>query len=180
MKQFFVSVLITALTLISAHALQQRTFHNTDKTKSFSATLTAYDASTQKVTILNASGKQISFVLSKLSPECQKYVLSKKDILAAARYIDLDFDEVKGKRSGKAIPTHFDIEVYNRGKSSIEEVKLRYTLYYKQGDLNKGGSAARTYTASLRTGMLYDGDTVTLATKKINIVREIKKPQGGG
>jgi hypothetical protein len=115
-----------------------------------------------------------------LSEECQKYVLSKQDLLAIARYVRLDFEEVKAKRSGDAVPTHFDIEVYNRGKSSIEDVQLKYTLYYKQGNLSKGGTDTQTSSGSLSTGKIYDGDSITVSTEKINIIRTIKKAEGGG
>lgn len=180
MRKFTICLLASALMAMSAHALEQRTFHNADKTKSFDATLTAYDGQSKKVTVVNARGKKISFPLGMLSQECRKYVLSKESLLAIARYIRLDFKEVKGDRVGDAIPTHFDVEVYNRGKNVIEDVELKYTLYYKQGDLAKGGSAAKTASGSLSTGKIYDRDSITLSTEKIDIVRSIKKPEGGG
>ncbi|MFK7910673.1 MAG: hypothetical protein AB8F34_08720 [Akkermansiaceae bacterium] len=180
MKKLATQLLAAALMVMSAHALEQRTFHNTDKSKSFDATLTGFDAQKKKVTVLNASGKKLSFSFSMLSEECQKYVLSKKDLLAIARYVRLDFEEVKGERSGDAIPTHFDIEVYNRGQRAIEDVEVKYTLYYRQGNLAKGGSDAKTSSGTLSTGKIYDTDSITLSTQKISIVRKSKPASGGG
>lgn len=180
MKKLFTYILSTALLAASAQALEQRTFYSADKSKSFEATLTAYDVTKKKVTVVNASGKKVSFSISKLSEKDQKYVLSKKDALAIARYVRLDFKEVKGGRSGDAVPTHYDVEVYNCGKRTIADIQLKYTLYYRQGNLSKGGSDEKTSTGSLSTGKIFDGDTITLSSEKIDIVRTIKKPEGGG
>ncbi len=180
MKKCVIYLFAAALSVVFAHAIEQRTFYSADKSKSFDATLTAFDAKKKKVTVISSSGKTKSFSLDVLSEECQKYVLSKKDALAIARYIRLDFDEVKGEKSGDAIPTHYNIEVYNRGKDSIEDVQLKYTLYYSQGNLNKGGTDKKTTTGSLSTGKIYDADAITLQTQSISIVRKSKPASGGG
>lgn len=180
MKHFTLLLGVALLALGSANALEQRTFYNEDRSKSFDAVLKAYDAKKKLVTVLHTSGKKASFPMSKLSEKCQEYVLSKKDALAIARYVRLDFEEIKAKRQGDAIPTHYNIEVYNRGKRPIQNVELRYTLYYKQGDLAKGGTAEKTSVGTLNTGKLFQNDTLMLSTQKINIVRTIKKPEGGG
>ena len=97
-----------------------------------------------------------------------------------ARYVSLDFEEVKGKKSGDSIPTHYAVEVINRGQNAIEDVEVKYTLYYRQGNLNKGGTDEKTYSGTISTGKLFDTDSITLETKSIDIVRKSKPPQGGG
>lgn len=180
MRKIIITLVAAAFTLASAHALEQRVFRSVDKSKSFDATLTAYDAQKKKVTVVYASGKKASFSLGVLSEECQKYVLSKKDLLAISRFVRLDFKEVKAERNGDAIATHYDVEVYNRGKRIIEDVELKYTLYYTQGNLTKGGNDQKTSSGSLSTGKLYDGYAITVSTPAIDIIRTIKKAEGGG
>lgn len=180
MKNFTIYLLVITLTTVCADAIEQRTYYSADKSKSFTATLTAVDAKKGKVTVRYPSGSMKSFPINVLSEDCKKYILSKQDALSIARYIRLDFDEVKGVKSGDAIPTHYNIEVYNRGENSIQDVQIKYTLYYTQGNLNKGGSDRKTATGTLSSGKIYDSDSVTLPTQSISIVRKSKPASGGG
>ncbi|MCP5534750.1 MAG: hypothetical protein H7A51_00775 [Akkermansiaceae bacterium] len=177
-------LLLTALATIAfalpSQAIESRTFYSADKSKSFEATLSAYDAKNKTVTVTYASGNTVSFPLSLLSEECQKYVLSKKDLLAIARYVRLKFEEIKVKGGGDAVDTGYAIEVYNSSKRPVETVTLKYTLYYNQGDLNKGGTIEKTRSGTLATGKLYDGDTITVETSKVSIIRKSKPASGGG
>ncbi|MGB0993275.1 MAG: hypothetical protein ACPG32_12520 [Akkermansiaceae bacterium] len=183
MKRTTLSALVSVASLallLPAQALDQRQFFSADKSKSFKGTLTAFDSKTKKVTVMIGSGKTRSFALSVLSKECQEYVKKNEELLTIAKNIRLDLKEVKGDRQGDAIPTSYDIEVINRGQDALSTVELRYTLYYKQGSVAKGGTVDKTSTGKLTTGKLYDSDSMTLSTEKINIVRTIKKASGGG
>lgn len=182
MKRKHLLLLTSLATLafaVPSQAIEQRTFHSADKSKSFKATLTDYDAKKKSVTVAYASGKKKSFPLSVLSKECQDYVLANKDLLAIARSVRLKFAEVKVK-AGDTVNTGYSIEVYNSSKRAVETVTLKYTLYYDQGDLNKGGTVTKTKSGTLSTGKLYDGDTMTVDTAKVGIVRKSKPASGGG
>lgn len=178
------TIAILALALPS-QALEQRTFqgakkNDSGKIDSFAATLTAYDAKKKSVTVINQKGKSLSFPLNVISEDCQAYVLSKEALLNISKNVTLRFTESKDPKSGDAVPTGYAIEVYNRGKDSIEDVTLKYTLYYKQGDLEAGGTVAKTQEGEASTGKMYDSDTLTVETSKVYIVRKSKPASGGG
>lgn len=174
-----IALLVAAITL-PAQGLEPRTFYDSGKTKSFQATLSDYDAKTKTVTVIAGRSKTMKFPLSVLAEDCQKYVLSKKDLLTVAKNVRLKFTEVKETPGAESSNVHFDIEVYNRGKNSIEDVTLRYTIYYDEGDLKRGGFTRRTSEGILSTGKMFDGDTLTVATSPVYLVRAITKPSGGG
>ena len=170
---------ICALALPS-QALEQRTFKSAKKDGSFEATLTAYDANKKKVTVINEKGKTINFTLGVLSDECQAYILSKESLLKTAKDVTLRFEKSKDPKNDDTTPTGYAIEVNNRGVSPIENVVLKYTLYYRQGDLESGGTVAKTMEGKLSTGKIYESDTLTVQTAKVYLVRKNKPSSGGG
>ena len=174
------SLLATLAFALPSQAIEQRTFYSADKSKSFEATLTGYNASKKTVMVVYASGKKSSFPLSVLSKECQDYVFANQDLLIIAKSVRLKFKEVKVKGGGDGVATGYAIEVNNSGKRAIDDLTLKYTLYYRQGDLKKGGSVAKTKTGTLTTGKIYDADTLTVETYKVDIVRKSKPASGGG
>lgn len=174
------SSLATLAFALPSQAIEQRTFKSADKTKSFDATLVDYDAKKQTVTVVFASGKKKSFPVNVLSQEDKDYILANQDLLVIAKSVRLDFKEVKVKSGGDGVDTSYSIEVRNNGKRAIEDVTLKYTLYYSQGDLNKGGTVDKTSTGTLSTGKIYDADTITLETTAVSIVRKSKPASGGG
>ncbi|MBT8044651.1 MAG: hypothetical protein KJO79_06850 [Verrucomicrobiae bacterium] len=180
LRRITLASLVMLAFALPSQALEKRTFYSVDKSKSFEATLADYDAKKKTVTVVFTNGRKKSFPVSVLSKECQDYVLSKLDLLVISRAVRLQFEEIKVKGGGDAIATGYAIEVYNSSKRAVEDVTLKYTLYYNQGDLNKGGTVAKTKTGTLNTGKLFDRDTVTLNTAKVDIVRKIKPASGGG
>jgi hypothetical protein len=183
MKSKHLLLLTSLATLTFAlplQAIEQRTFKSADKTKSFEATLTDYDAKKKTVSVVFASGKIKSFLVSVLSKEDQDYILANQDLLVIAKSVRLKFEEVKVKGGGDGVATGYSIEVYNRGKRAVEDVTLKYTLYYSQGDLSKGGTIDKTKTGTLTTGKMFDADTMTVETARVDIVRKIKPASGGG
>lgn len=175
----YTSLAVVALALPS-QALEQRTFYDSGKTKSFEATLTGYEPMKNIVTVVNEKGKTVKFPLKVISEECQKYVLSKQDLLTISKSVRLKFKEVKEDAGDEAKNVGYAIEVYNRSKNTIEDVTLNYTLYYRVGDLTKGGTVGMTKTGTVSTGKIYNHDTLTVNTDKVEIIRKIKPPEGGG
>ena len=180
MKHLLHTTLAILALALPSQALEQRTFKAAEKDDSFEATLTAYDAKKKSVTVINEKGKTLKFPLSVISEDCQEYVLSKQPLLNISRYVNLKFKEVKSKQVGDSSDVVYAIEVYNRGKNAIEDVTINYTIYYDQGDIKKGGFIHKTKEGSLSTGKMYDGDTLTLNTDKIYVVRKVVAPVGGG
>lgn len=175
----YTTLAVVALALPS-QALEKRTFYDSGKTKSFEATLTGYDATKKAVTVVNAKGKTVKFPLKVISEDCQKYVLSKQDLLTISKNVRVKLKEVKEKDGAESSRVSFAMEVYNRGKSSIKDVTLNYTIYYDQGDLQKGGMVRKTKEGTVNTGKMYDGDTLTVNTEQVYLVRKIQPPVGGG
>lgn len=163
----------------SVGAIEPRMFYSADKAKSFKATLLDYNAKKKVVTVVSASGKKQSFPLSILSEDCQDYVLTHAKLLIISKSIRLSFEEVKEKGGGDGTSTGYAIEVNNSSDRPIDGLTLKYTLHYRQGDLLKGGTAAKTRTGKLRTEKLYSKDTLTVETGRVDIVRKSVPPSGG-
>jgi len=180
MKHLLYTTLAVVALSLPLQALEQRTFYSADKSKSFDATLTAYDAKKKTVTVKNASGKTVKFAMNVISDDCQEYVLSKQDLLSISKNVRLKFKESKDKQAGNSSSVGFSIEAYNRGKNSIDDVTLNYTIYYDQGNIKKGGFIHKTKEGSVNTGKMYNGDTLTVETDKVYLVRKVLAPVGGG
>lgn len=180
MKTKYLLLFATLSLALPLQALEQTTFYNTDKSKSFAATLVGYNAKTKMVSVKMSSGAQKNFKMSVLAKETQDYVISKEDRLAIGKSVRLKFTEVKQKGSGDGVATSYAIEVRNAGKKAIQDVNLKYTLYYSQGDLEQGGTVAKTKSGNLSTGKIYDADTLTVSTQSVQIVRASKPASGGG
>lgn len=183
---------LVSLALPSA-ALEDRAFYNKDKSQSFSGRLTGYNASSKIVTVRLNKGGEKRFRLGLLAEADQKYVLENQDTLAVISGVNVSFKEIKEKSTRtkeglirtSTVPTYYDVTVYNRTKTSIEELELRYSYYYCVGTLTIGGPRHTPQVAngSLVFDKLYDQDTATLKTETIDIVRSSKKgvaPSAGG
>jgi len=180
MKTKYLLLFATLSMALPLQALEQTTFYNADKTKSFAATLVGYNAKTKTVSVKMASGAQKSFKMSVLAKETQDYVISKEDRLAIGKSVRLKFTEVKQKGGGEGVATSYAIEVRNAGKKAIQDISLNYTLYYRQGSVDLGGTIAKTSSGTLSTGKIYDADTLTVNTQSVDIVRKSKPSSGGG
>lgn len=193
-RKRWLSMLAFVCLVLPSAALEDRTFHNKDKSQSFSGRLTGYKASSKIVTIRLSKGGVRRFKLGLLAADDQKYVLKNQDTLAVIGGVSVSFKEIKEKstRTKKGlirtstVPTHYNVTVYNRTKTPIEDLELRYSYYYCVGTLTAGGPKHTPQVAngSLVFDKLYDQDTATLKTKTIDIVRSSKKgvapPISGG
>lgn len=173
------AVLAALILTLPAEALERRTFYSADKSQSFAATLEGFDQKKKVVTVVFPSGDKKSFSLDILSKECQEYVLANAELLLIAKSVKLGFEEVREKSGDDAFATGYAIEVSNTGTKPIDEVTLKYTLHYRQGDLNKGGTVAKTKSGTLRTEKLFSKDRLHVQTSKVDIVRKFRPPQGG-
>jgi hypothetical protein len=185
---------LVSMALPSA-ALEQREFHSQDKTKSFYGRLMEYSTSSKTVTVRLKNGKTQRFKISLLSEEDQKYVLDNLDTLAVMRSVSVKFKEItekpvrtkEGRIRTSTTPTYFDLTVYNRSKTSIENLELRYNYYYCVGSLDPQGAkhTPKVLKGTLQFDKIFGQDTITMPTAVVKIVRASKKgvappvPSGG-
>lgn len=195
-KKRYLSLLALVSLALPSAALEERQFFSKDKSQSFAGLLTGYNATSKVVTVRLTRGREKRFKLDLLSAEDQKYVLDNRDTLAVIQGISVSFKEVKEKsertKEGlirtSRVPTYFDVTVYNRTKTPIENLELKYSYYYCVGTLEAGGPkhSPKVEKGSLAFNKLFGRDTATLQTSKIDIIRASKKgvappvPSGGG
>lgn len=191
MKKIFKStnkVLLTALLtglLSSAGSakLVARTFYSADKSKSFKATLTAFDEEKKQVKVRTAKGKDITFKLSVLSEECKAYVAEHASEVAVATALSISFEKVKEKKvkGVDGVNTTFDVTFYNKSETTLKDVVIDYTIYWKKGNITKGQKS--TQMEEKGSFSVYDLDPkyrVTETTKAVNVVNKTIKSKGGG
>jgi len=175
-------VMALAFTASSVQALEEREFHNADKSKSFKGTVIGYDAQKKKVTIRSSRGGVSHVKLSAFCEEDQKYILDNANALAASKSLEFSFKEVTGGGSKKTgFDTGYDISLYNRGTSEIKDIEFKYTIYYRVGSVKKGvKTVAKEHSGDLSLDSLYGTLRYTLSTSKVKLVREIVKGKAGG
>lgn len=182
--------------ILPSAALEEREFKSADKSKSFTATLIDYNEAKKTVTVTLKNGSQKRFALAILSEEDQKYVIDSADDLAVSRSVNVSFKEIKGEttrsKAGlvrtQSTPTSYEIQVYNRSDTVIEELEVRYSLYYCVGSSNATGPrhTPKVLKGSLIYPKLFGKYTETRPTSEITLIRESKKgvappvPSGGG
>ncbi|MGB0992047.1 MAG: hypothetical protein ACPG32_06215 [Akkermansiaceae bacterium] len=195
-KTKWISFFAMAALTLPGLALEKRKFHNADKSKSFSATLTAYNPTKKTVTVQFKSGKSSTFSIEKLSADDQKYVKDNADVLAVSSNLIISFKEVKDKtqrtKSDRVrtatTPTAFDIKVYNRSDTPIENLEIRYSYYYCVGSSSASGPrhTPKVSKGTLTFPKMFGKYTETRTTEKVALIRESKQgkappvPSGGG
>lgn len=111
--------------------------------------------------------------------------MENQDTLAVLKSVSVSFKEVKeksvrskdGRITTSTVPTYFDVTVYNRSQTPIEDLSLQYSYYYCVGSLTPGGPkhTPKVDKGELAFDKLFGQDTATLPTAKIDIVRASKK-----
>lgn len=192
-KRWLALLALVSMALPSA-AFEQRAFYSKDKTQTFSGCLTDYDATKKSVTVKLKNGQKKRFNLNFLSEDDQKYVLGHQDTLAVGKGLSVSFKKMRDKSTRtkeglirtSVIPTYYDVTIYNRTKTEIDDLELRYSYYYCIGTLAPKGPKHTPHIARgmLSCGKIYGQDTLTLQTAKIDIIRASKKgvapPVSGG
>lgn len=171
--------------ILPGQALEERQFYSPNKEKSFYGLLTGYDTSKKTVTVRLKNGQEKRFKIDLLAKDDQKYVLDNEDTLAVIGGVSLSFREIKqpstrtkvGLIRTSSVPTSFDITVYNRSKTPIEDLELRYSYYYCVGTLAAGGPKHTPQVAkgTLMFDKIFGQDTSSQQTSVVDIVRASKK-----
>ncbi len=177
MRQAIALLGIVFLTCFDASA-EIRRFQSQDKTKSFFAELTGYDAKTKRVTVRMKSGRKSSFKIDLLSENDQKYVVANGKRLAVGNDIRLSLRKFQDKSIKKLAPRTVDrvypsgytISLSNRSKNTYTDLSVNYTLYYQVQGYLKPEREKKMSTGNLSCEKIVANQTVTLHTEKLDIV----------
>jgi hypothetical protein len=146
---------------VAAEAKEYRTFTSADGTKTIRATVanvtTAKDGSRVAV-IQKENGKRYKFPASALSADDQKYIDKVASIISAARNIKVEVKDTieRGnvkKGNQRKISTDkvaFDISLRNDGKEALENVVVKYKIFYTKEDRLTKKSGKRERTKNVR------------------------------
>lgn len=176
-------VLTGLLSGVSSAKLESRTFFSADKSKSFKGELTAFDEDKKQVRVRTTKGKDLTFKLSVLSEECQTYIAEHASEVAVATALQISFEKVKEEKvkGVDGVNTTFDVTFYNKSKTTLENVVIDYTIYWKKGNITKGQKS--TEMQEKGSFSVYDLDPkyrTTETTKPVNVVNKTIKSKGGG
>lgn len=187
MKRTIISMLSCAILALPAAALEKRTFHNADKSKSFEGVLTDYNAKNGTVTIRKTGTRSMTFKLDLLSKEDIAYVKENANALAAANSIRLDFDLYKddAKRvvtkteRTTTTPAGYEIAVSNWTKKDISDIEIKYTIFHRKDAENGPGSIAQS-KGSFHISTLFKNSEDPNRTDPVNLIRYSRQKSGGG
>lgn len=161
----------------------ERSFYSTDYSKSFKGTLKKYSDTTGVLTVETAKGALTKVNLDDLSERDAQYIENVGDLITALNGLALTIKEVKEKPSkvGRAITvnTSFDVTVSNRAEATINNLDIRYKVFYKRDTLD----AAPVLTqdeGSWAMSEIYGKYRETVTTEPIDIVRETSPSVSGG
>lgn len=178
---------IGLLAVLPASALEQRTFQNADKSKSFEGKAVGYNSKTDTVTVRRTGGSEINFKVSLLSDDDQTYIRENAVALATSSSTVVQVEEFKGERQSTntevvrsaVTPTGFNITVVNGSGEIMEDVVADYTIYYRKGaEEGKGTITESTGTMDLYT--IYPKKRSSAQTGTVSLERMTRSKSGGG
>lgn len=174
-------ILLAAVLIIGISTViraETRLFRNSDKTKSFSAELTAYDAKAKKVSVRLENGRIQSFSIDVLSAEDQAYVLENANRLAVGNDLAVVLKPFQGdptkvekdRISDRIYPSGYTITLSNRSKSAIENLTVNYTLYYAVQGYVEPDRKKQQKSGTLTYKVIPAGVTYPQKTETVDIV----------
>lgn len=143
MKIILVS-LILALGM-TAHASQEwRTFTSVDGQRTFKGQLTAFDAGSSTVTVLNSKGQRISFKIDVISEDDREYVIANSSKLSPDTNLRIRFGTLRERKDaargdGTRTTTHdggYTIFVNSFSPRIIADAEVEYALIYRKDQVN--------------------------------------------
>jgi len=158
-----------------ANAKTMREFISADRDNSFKAELLSYDEKKNKVSVKTIDGELLSFPISKLSEEDQKYVRELGAKLAIAQNLYIQIKEVQGDVDtfkDKVARTHtqdFSYKIQlNTLNSTAEGIKLRYTIFYEKGQLD-AKSIPKAISGILDVPLVTDKGSTFVSTRHVSL-----------
>lgn len=184
-KKLFLLLALSAV--LPASALEQREFHNADKSKSFTGEAIAYNAKTETVTVLREGGGELTFKLSLLSEDDQAYIQKHSVKLATAGSVRIEMKEYEEERQktrtddmrSAITPTGFAVTVINDGDSPLHKVEVDYTIYFLK-DSEDGDGRITEKTGTLNLYSIYPGNSYTDRSGTVSLERYSRSTTGGG
>ena len=175
------------LAVLPASALEERTFHNADKTKSFVGEAVGYNSKSDIVTVRRSNGAEIRFKVSLLSEDDREYIRENGVALAVgdATVVTLKEFENEQQRTSTEIvrsavtPTGYSVTVKNGSAELMEDVTADYTIYYRKGSETGKGSITES-TGTLDLYSIYPRKTSSDFTGTVSLERMTRSKSGGG
>lgn len=170
-------LILLAFAHLSASA-ELRRFQSKDKTKSFFAELTGYDAKTKRVTVRMKNRRLSTFPIDILSEGDQEYVVANgrrlaigNDIrLSLRKFQDKSVKKLRPRITDRVYPSGYTISLSNRAKRSFKDISIRYTLYYGVQGYLEPKRKNEEKTGKLTCKLITSQQTVTLKTEAVDIV----------
>ncbi|MGJ8726538.1 MAG: hypothetical protein ACSHYB_18480 [Roseibacillus sp.] len=175
------------LAVLPASALEERTFHSADKSKSFVGEAIGYSSKSDTVTVLRDNGSEVKFKVSLLCEEDQTYIRENGVVLAAASATTVQLKEFEGERQSTrsdtmrsaVTPTGYTINVLNGSGEVMEDVTANYTIYYRKGT-NSGKGKITEKTGSLDLYTIYPKKRSEGFSSTVSLERVSTSKSGGG
>jgi hypothetical protein len=178
---------ICLLAVLPVSALEERTFHSADKSKSFVGEAIDYNSKTDTVTVRRGNGTEIKFKVSLLSEEDQTYIRENGVALAAAGATRVVLEKYENERQSSRTditrsaitPTGYNVTVTNGSGEVMEDVSANYTIYYRKGsESGKGRLTEKTGVLDLYT--IYPQKRSAGQTGTVSLERYSRSKAGGG
>lgn len=175
------------LATLPAFALEERTFHSADKSKSFVGEAIDFNSKTDTVTVRRGNGSELKFKLSLLSAEDQAYVRENGVALAATGATRVVLEKYEGDRQSSrtedsrsaVTPAGYNVTVVNGSGEVMEDVTANYTIYYRKGsESGKGKVTEKTGSVDLYT--IYPTKRSASQTGTVSLERYSRSKSGGG
>lgn len=184
MKYLFTLYLLASLPM---SALEERTFHSADRSKSFVGEAVDYNSHSDTVTVRRANGSEVKFKLSLLCEEDQTYVRTNGVVLAASGATRVELEQYKDERQSSrtentrssVVPTGFHVIVTNESSELMEDVSAKYTLYYRKGT-ESGKAPISEKSGTLDLYNIYPKMRSAGMTGTVSLERYSRTKAGGG
>ncbi len=148
MKNLLTLIFSLALGMTAQADSSWRTFTSSDGARTFEGRLTAYNASTQTVTVENRQGQTLHFKEDLISEDDREYVLSNADKLPPEISLDVRFEKLldrgDSKRTGGSRTTTSDagykIALRNFTPERFSDVEVEYLMIYRKDQVSGSGT----------------------------------------
>ena len=142
MKRFL--TIFTCLIAVAWAEPDWHTFTSADGGKKFAGKLVSFRQQGELVTVKRKdTNRDMSFKISILSEEDQKYILEQAPALTAAGAIRVSFDKNLVRLDDDKARKYtgcYQISVENLSSESIQDVEVEYLVIYQKGSLAKGST----------------------------------------
>lgn len=191
MKNLFALILFLALGMPAQAEVAWRTYTSSDGQRKFEGRLTAYNSSTQTVTVQNRQGQTVHFKDDLISKEDRDHVLAYADKLPPAISLDVRFERLmeRGdtKRAGGSRTTTSDggykIALRNFTPGKFSDVDVEYLVIYRKDQVSGSGTneiVRGSESVSLEANRTHDIETESVSLVSFYEAGKASTASGGG